>query len=121
MPSYPAPVPPEDARFLELKKVVADAAASRVPVRTTRARSTSACREQAAQGARRLVRRQRAALDGDVRFEAANFVDGKLSVDDIAMFLSAEFDRKVPADVLGHWFDDLVSVGAMGWSNSPAR
>jgi len=54
-----------------------------------------------------------AALDGDMRFEAVNFVDGMLSIAAIAQRLEAEFARKVPAEVLMRYFEDLVRVDAL--------
>jgi hypothetical protein len=121
VPPYPPPVSPGDAKWIDQPQVM-HTAAPRVPVRTTRGPLDFGLPES------KLPREKSAwysanggTLDGDVRFEAANFVDGVRSVDEIAICLSAEFNKKVPSEVLGHWFDDLVSVGAMGWSNSPAR
>lgn len=120
-PEYPAPVGPY-AYLLELPSFTMDESTRRVPMRTSRGPldfglpESKLSREQAAWYAT-----HGAVLDGDVRFEAANFVDASRPIATIALLLEAEFDRKIPADVLAHWFDDLVSVGAMGWSNSASR
>jgi hypothetical protein len=56
-------------------------------------------------------------LDGDVRFEAVNFVDGRMSCIDIAWSLEYEFGRALHVDVLERYFEDLVAVGAMAWAD----
>ncbi|HEX5011904.1 MAG TPA: M28 family peptidase [Planctomycetota bacterium] len=122
VPEYPPPVAPADARLLEPPQLAVDDATRRVPVRTTRGPLDFGLPESKLPKERAAWYADHgAALDGDVRFEAANFVDGRMPVASIALELEAEFGRKVPADVLAHWFDDLVSAGAMGWSNADTR
>lgn len=56
-------------------------------------------------------------LDGDLRFEAVNLVDGRTPIAVIRLGLEAEFERQVPFDVLCRYFDDLAAVGAMAWAD----
>lgn len=57
------------------------------------------------------------ALDGDVRFEAVNLVDGRTPLAVIQLQLEAQFARQLPYDVLDRYFEDLVAVGAMAFSD----
>ncbi len=53
-------------------------------------------------------------LNGDLRFELINFVDGSRSVSDIRNALSAEF-FPVSLNVVARYISDLVKVGALQW------
>jgi aminopeptidase YwaD len=53
-------------------------------------------------------------LDGDMRFELVNFIDGQRTVSEIRDALSAEF-TPVPMAVITHYLDDLVKVGVVRW------
>jgi len=53
-------------------------------------------------------------LDGNMRFELVNFIDGSRSVTEIRNALSAEF-LPVPVEAVGRYLDDLVAVGALAW------
>ena len=54
------------------------------------------------------------ALDGDMRFELVNFIDGKRSVSEIRDALSAEFSP-VALAVVAHYISDLISAGTVKW------
>lgn len=56
-------------------------------------------------------------LDGDLRFEAVNLADGRTPVELIRLRLEAQFERRVPHDVLQRFFEDLVAAGAMAWAD----
>ena len=53
-------------------------------------------------------------LNGDMRFELVNFIDGERTVTDIRDALSAEFQ---PTDLktITRYVEDLVRVGVLGW------
>jgi hypothetical protein len=53
-------------------------------------------------------------LDGDMRFELVNFIDGKRSVTGIRDALTAEF-KPVDQTVVSHYLNDLVKVGVIRW------
>ena len=53
-------------------------------------------------------------LNGDMRFELVNFVDGTRSVMDIRNAVSAEFGA-LPLETVQRYFEDLVRVGVIGW------
>lgn len=53
-------------------------------------------------------------LDGDMRFELVNFIDGKRTVSEIRDALSAEF-TPVSHDVVGRYINDLVIAGGLKW------
>jgi aminopeptidase YwaD len=53
-------------------------------------------------------------LDGDMRFELVNFIDGQRTVSDIRDALSAEF-TPIPTAVVTRYLDDLVKVGVVRW------
>jgi hypothetical protein len=122
IPDYPAPLAPADAELLGQPSRAPSPDMMRVPVRVTRGVLDFGLPESRLPADRAaFYAAEGRVLDGDVRFEAANFVDGMRTVFDIAQLLTAEFERKVPADVLSRWFDDLVSVGAMVWSGPATR
>ena len=58
-----------------------------------------------------------AALTGNVRFELVNFVDGLRAVSQIRDAVAAEYGA-IPTEVVGRYFDDLVSIGAMRWKEN---
>ncbi|MBI3765698.1 MAG: M28 family peptidase [Ignavibacteriales bacterium] len=51
-------------------------------------------------------------LDGDMRFELVNFIDGKQTVSEIRNALSAEF-HPVELNVVKRYIDDLAKVGVI--------
>ncbi len=53
-------------------------------------------------------------LNGDIRFEAVNFIDGKRSVAEIEKALVAEFGRQ-SFKGLERFIEDLVKVGVVQW------
>jgi aminopeptidase YwaD len=53
-------------------------------------------------------------LDGDMRFELVNFIDGKRTVADIRNALSAEFGP-IELKVVARYVEDLVKVGVVKW------
>jgi hypothetical protein len=53
-------------------------------------------------------------LDGDMRFELVNFIDGKRTVADIRNALSAEFGP-IELKVVARYVEDLVKVGVAKW------
>lgn len=53
-------------------------------------------------------------LDGDMRFELVNFIDGKRSVSDIRDALGAEFSP-IALDVVAHYINDLVKASVVKW------
>lgn len=53
-------------------------------------------------------------LDGDMRFELANFMDGRRDVGAIRDALSAEF-RPVPLEAVARCVEDLVAAGVAAW------
>lgn len=53
-------------------------------------------------------------LNGDVRFEIANFIDGKRSVSDIGRALVGEFGSDAVAGY-SRFIEDLVKVGVVRW------
>jgi aminopeptidase YwaD len=53
-------------------------------------------------------------LDGDMRFELVNFIDGKRTVTDIRNALSAEF-QPIDLKIVTRYIDDLVKVGVVKW------
>ncbi len=53
-------------------------------------------------------------LSGAARFELVNFIDGERTVTAIRDALAAEFGPVSIAEV-GHYLDDLVTVGVVGW------
>jgi aminopeptidase YwaD len=116
IPDFPPPVAPGDAKHLQAPSTPASAELDRIPVRTTRGPLDFGLPESRLPKERvAFYAAEGRVLDGDLRFEAANLVDGQRTLVDIADALTAEFERKVEGQVLSHYFDDLVSVGAMGW------
>jgi hypothetical protein len=89
---------------------------TRVPIRTTRGPldfglpESRLSEEEAA-----WYTRNGARLTGDVRFEIANFVDGRRGVTQIRDLVSAEFGP-VPQEAVARFLEDLVQVGAMEWA-----
>jgi hypothetical protein len=122
VPLYPAPVAPQDAGLLKAPQTMTTEPCLRVPIRLTRGPLDFGLPES-------KLPKERAAfysgdgsvLNGDVRFEAANFVDGQRSLLDISQALTAEFTLKVTPEILSTYFDDLVTVGAMGWRDPATR
>lgn len=53
-------------------------------------------------------------LDGDMRFELVNFIDGKRTVSDIRNALSAEF-QPIELKIVARYIEDLVKVGVVKW------
>lgn len=53
-------------------------------------------------------------VNGDVRFEAVNFIDGKRTVAEIEKALVGEFGRSAFTGI-DRFFDDLVKVGVVRW------
>jgi aminopeptidase YwaD len=53
-------------------------------------------------------------LNGDVRFELVNFIDGLRTVSDIRDALSAEF-TPIQTDMIAHYLEDLVKVEVVKW------
>jgi hypothetical protein len=53
-------------------------------------------------------------LNGTVRFELVNFVDGTRTISEIRDAVSAEFSP-IPTEVVAKFFEDLVQVGVMEW------
>jgi hypothetical protein len=53
-------------------------------------------------------------VNGDVRFEAVNFIDGKRSVADIETALIGEYGRR-SFKGLDRYIEDLVKVGLVQW------
>jgi len=53
-------------------------------------------------------------LDGNMRFELVNFIDGKHTVSEIRDAISAEY-RPVKLSVVAHYVEDLVSLGLAKW------
>jgi hypothetical protein len=87
----------------------------RIPVRLTRGPLNSGLPESRLSGEDALwYRSSEFDLTGSERFELVNFVDGTRSVSSIRDALSAEF-RPIPVEVVGHYLEDLVKVGVIGW------
>ena len=53
-------------------------------------------------------------LNGDMRFELVNFIDGRQTVSDIRNALSAEFES-IELPVVKQYIEDLVKVGLVRW------
>ncbi len=121
VPGYPVPAqpplaPPPGEDWRAVPSTLATPELDRVPVRTTRGPLDFGLPESRLPPERAAwYAAEGRLLDGDLRFEAVNFVDGRLRVVDIAQRLEAEFERDVPWDVLGRFFEDLASTGAMAW------
>jgi hypothetical protein len=54
------------------------------------------------------------ALNGNVRFELVNFVDGQRTVSHIRNAVSAEYGP-ISEQIVIRYFDDLVRVGVLKW------
>ena len=85
----------------------------RVPVRLTRGPLDFGLPEtKLPEGAAAWYRSEGRALNGTVRFELVNFVDGTRTISEIRDAVSAEFSP-IPTEVVARFFDDLVRVGVM--------
>ena len=87
----------------------------RVPVRLTRGPldvGLPASRLDSASGA--WYASKEFNLDGDMRFELVNFMDGKRNVSDIRDALSTEFSP-IALEVVAHYINDLVKVSVVKW------
>jgi hypothetical protein len=115
VPGFTPPAPTaEEVALLEGPSMLATAELGRVPWRTTRGPLDFGLPESRLPAERAAwYAGEGAVFDGDVRFEAVNFADGRLSIVEIARRLEAEFAKKVPAEVLGRYFEDLVAVGVV--------
>lgn len=83
---------------------------ARVPKRLTRGPLDFGLPESRLPDDRRAWYAEHAAqLNGDVRFELANFIDGTRSISDIRNELSAEFSP-IPLDVVAHYIEDLAFI-----------
>jgi len=96
-------------------KYQGDASDNRIPVRLTRGPIGSGIPEE------KLTEKEaqwytavRRELNGNVRYEIANFMDGKHTVSDIRDAVSAEF-FPVPATVVARYIEDLVKTGIVNW------
>jgi hypothetical protein len=88
---------------------------ARIPVRLTRGPLDFALPESALDSSGAAwYRSAEFTLDGDMRFELVNYVDGKRTVSEIREALSAEF-VPVKLDLVGRYIDDLVKGGAIKW------
>jgi hypothetical protein len=122
IPPYPAPVSPQDAGLVKPPQSMTTEPCLRVPIRLTRGPLDFGLPESKLPKERTaFYSGDGSVLNGDVRFEAANFVDGQRTLLEISQALTAEFTLKVTPEILSTYFDDLVTVGAMGWSNSTTR
>jgi len=53
-------------------------------------------------------------LNGTIRFEIVNFIDGQRNISEIRNLISAEF-IPVELDVIAHYLEDLVQIGVAQW------
>jgi hypothetical protein len=87
----------------------------RVPVRLTRGPLDFGLPEtKLPEGAAAWYRTEGRVLNGTVRFELVNFVDGTRTISEIRDAVSAEFSP-IPTEVVARFFEDLVTVGVMDW------
>jgi hypothetical protein len=85
----------------------------RVPVRLTRGPLDFGLPEtRLPEAAAAWYRSQGRALNGTVRFELVNFVDGTRTISEIRDAVSAEFSP-IPTEVVAKFFEDLVQVEVM--------
>ena len=88
----------------------------RIPVRTTRGPLDFGLPANKLSGPEAEWYRSRDfPLDGDMRFELVNFIDGKRTVADIARCLVAEFHRPLEEKVVGRYLEDLAKTGVVKW------
>ena len=89
----------------------------RVPVRLTRGPLDFGLPEtKLPESAAAWYRGEGRALNGTVRFELVNFVDGMRNISEIRDAISAEFSP-IPTEVVAKFFEDLVQVGVMEFAN----
>jgi len=87
----------------------------RIPVRLTRGPLDFALPESALDSSGAAwYRSAEFTLDGDMRFELVNYIDGKRTVSEIREALSAEF-VPVKLELVARYIDDLVKCGAIKW------
>jgi hypothetical protein len=98
---------------LSVPPPVSAAVDDRVPVRLTRGPLDFSLPESALDSARAAWYGS-AGLDGDIRFELVNFIDGTRSIMEIRNALSAEF-RPVELPTVSRYCEDLVRAGVVKW------
>jgi aminopeptidase YwaD len=87
----------------------------RIPVRLTRGPLDFDLPESKLDSARASWYRSGAfTLEGDMRFELVNFIDGVRTVSDIRNALSEEF-KPIELAVVARYIEDLVRAGAISW------
>ncbi|OGU25640.1 MAG: hypothetical protein A2X66_07570 [Ignavibacteria bacterium GWA2_54_16] len=86
----------------------------RVPVRTTRGPLDFGLPESKLSHDDAAKSSGRHQLNGDIRFEAVNFIDGKRTVSEIEKALIGEFGRQAFKGV-DRFIEDLVKVGVVRW------
>lgn len=88
---------------------------NRIPVRKTRGPLSSGLPEsKLPEDRKELYMSAEFILNGDIRFELLNFLDGKLTVSEIRNALSAEF-VPVKTKIVARFIEDLVYTGLAEW------
>jgi hypothetical protein len=95
-------------------KVESASADKRVPVRLTRGPLDFGLPESKLPEAEKIGGQPRYQLNGDVRFETVNFIDGKRKMSDIERALVAEFGQDATVG-FDRYIEDLVKVGVVSW------
>jgi hypothetical protein len=86
----------------------------RVPVRLTRGPLDFGLPESKLPEAERASSSARYQLNGDVRFEIVNFIDGKRTISEVERALIGEFGRDAVLE-FDRFIEDLVKVGVVRW------
>jgi aminopeptidase YwaD len=95
-------------------KVESASADKRVPVRLTRGPLDFGLPESKLPEAEKIGGQPGYRLNGDVRFEIVNFIDGKRKMSDIERALVAEFGQDATVG-FDRYIEDLVKVGVVEW------
>jgi hypothetical protein len=87
---------------------------ARVPIRLTRGPLDFGLPESKLPKGGAATGAPRYQLNGDVRFEIPNFIDGKRNISDIERALSGEFGSAA-IEGFDRFIEDLVKVGVVKW------